>query len=351
MEVKYTNIAVFDIGGTWFRSGVYAANSDLTQLSKAPAYSYKNTPYDKVLELQLKLVDYLVEQVRSYQSKSINIQGASISMGAALNGHTGEILNSGPLWGPECEPFDLLGQLQKQMPEIDWLIINDVSAALLRHVNDTEYKKAKRTNLITVSSGIACRTYDQKDQYVPLNEDGIQGEIGHIPIHFSLFGEIITENCDCGGANHLNAFVSGRGITKILHRLSASETSPIKDSRLFNQLHDLKEADLNKAFFDLLNIGDPEAVKILDQVTFPLAEMIINTLTIDAEIEKIIMTGGVVHAAEGHYMKSLLTNLEKIGLYQNSNPITFFKKTVKLGVNDDNSGLIGAAIAFENRKK
>lgn len=349
--MKDTNMAVFDIGGTWFRSGVYAKDSGLTHLSKAPAYNYKNTPYDKVVELQLKLVDYLVEQVRSYQGENIDIQGASISMGAALNGHTGEVLNSGPLWGPECEPFDLLGQLQEKMPEIDWLVINDVSAALLRHVNDPEYENAKRVNLITVSSGIACRTYDQKGRYVPLNKDGIQGEIGHIPIHLSLFGEAITESCDCGGVNHLNAFVSGRGITKILHRLSTSETSSIKDSRLVNQLSGLEETDLNKTFFNMLNADDPEAVKVLDQVTFPIAEMIIYMLTIDAEIEKIIMTGGVVHAAEERYMKSLLANLEKIGLYQTSDPSTFFKETVKLGVNDDNSGLLGAAIAFENRKK
>jgi predicted NBD/HSP70 family sugar kinase len=347
--MKY-NTAVFDIGGTWFRSGVYSKISGLAYLSKAPAFNYKNTPYNKVIELQLKLVDYLVQQVQSFQNKDIGIHGASISMGAALNGRTGEILNSGPLWGPECEPFDLLGQLQKQMPEVDWLVINDVSAALLRHIKDPEYKGAKRVNLITISSGIACRTYDQKGRYVPLNEDGIQGEIGHIPIHFSLFGETITENCDCGGINHLNAFVSGRGIAKILRRLLASEKSPIKDSRLYSQLHELEEAGLNKAFFDMLNKGDPEAIKVLDQVTFPIAEMIINTLTIDAEIEKIIMTGGVVHASEEHYMKSLLTNLEKIGLYQNSDPTTFFKKTVKLGVNDDNSGLLGAAIAFEDRK-
>lgn len=347
--MKDTHMAVFDIGGTWFRSGVYAKGTGLTNQSKTPAYNYKNTPHDSVIQLQLKLVDYLTEQVRSFKNAKLDIKGASISMGAALNGHTGEILNSGPLWGPNCEPFDLLGHLQKRMPEVDWLVINDVSAALLRHVNDSEYRKAKRVNLITVSSGIACRTYDQKGRYIPLNTDGIQGEIGHIPIHFSLFGEPIAETCDCGGTNHLNAFVSGRGIARILLRLSTSESSFIKDSELFNRLQGLSEAELNNTFFDALNADDPDALKVLDEVTFPIAEMIISTLTIDAEVEKIIMTGGVVHAAERHYTESLLRNLEKIGLYQISSPATFFRKTVTVGVDDDNSGLLGAAIAYENR--
>lgn len=347
--MKDTHTVVFDIGGTWFRSGMYTAGTGLTNQSKTPAYNYKNTPHDSITQLQLKLVDYLTKQVRSFRSTRIDIKGASISMGAALDDRTGEILNSGPLWGPNCEPFDLLGYLRKRMPEVDWLIINDVSAALLRHVNDSEYRKARRVNLITVSSGIACRTYDQKGQYIPLNADGIQGEIGHIPIHFSLFGEFITETCDCGGANHLNAFVSGRGITKILLRLSAFGTSSIKDSELLNRLQGLSEMELNKTFFSMLNASNPDALKILDEVTFPIAEMIIRTLTIDAEVEKIIMTGGVVHAAEKHYIESLLRNLEKIGLYQVPSPATFFRKTVTLGVDDDNSGLLGAAIAYENR--
>lgn len=323
-------IAVFDIGGTWFRSGIYTKSEGLRLLSKQSAYNYKNTPYKNVSELQNKLVDYLTQQLQHFQSQNLNISAASISMGAALNGHTGEILNSGPLWGPDCERFDLLAVLQKRMPEIEWMVINDVSAALLRYAVRPQNAHLKRMSLITISSGIACRTYERERSHIPLNEAGIQGEIGHIPIRFTVLGKSLDETCDCGGANHLNAFSSGRGIEKVLHAIGDEENPP-------------------SHFFDAVKTNDDLALKVLDAVTFPIADMMIHMLTIDPEIEKIVMTGGVVHSIERQYIQSLLKNLEQIGLYQVPNQPAFFRKVIEVGVNDDNSGLLGAAIAYANR--
>jgi glucokinase len=293
-------------------------------------------------------VDFLVEKVKQFQHQDASLSAASISMGAALNDHTGEILNSGPLWGPDCQKFDLLGHLRKRKPDVNWVVVNDVSAALLRFANNPQYAQCRRINLITVSSGIACRTLDQSKSYIPVNKDGIQGEIGHIPIEFSLLNQPLTEICDCGGKNHLNAFSSGRGITKILHTfLSKSHPSSLFQKQLM-AVRD-NDHELTSTFFSLVKADDPTAIRILDAVTYPIAKMITHMLTIDAEIEKIIMTGGVVHAIEKHYMHSLLKNLGEIGLYQVSSPEAFFKKTLTLGINDDDSGLIGAAIAYDNK--
>lgn len=323
-------VAVFDIGGTWFRSGLHTKAKGLTLLSKQPAYNYKNTAHKNVLELQNKLVDYLVQQVEYFHNHNPNTFAASISMGAALNGHTGEILNSGPLWGPACEKFDLLAALRERLPDIEWMAINDVSAALLRHVDSPQNIHLKRINLITVSSGIACRTYERDRKCIPLNEVGIQGEIGHIPIKFTVFDKTLKEICDCGGANHLNAFSSGRGIENVVRDIG-SQDNP------------------HRHFSDAVKANDVFALEILDAVTFPIADMIIHMLTIDPEIEKIVMTGGVVHSIERQYIQSLLKNLEQIGLYQVPDQPTFFRKIIELGLNDDNSGLLGAAIAYENR--
>lgn len=315
-------IAVFDIGGTWFRSGVYSKSSGLALMSKVPAVNYKNTSYKQALELQLKLVDYLAGQIKYFREQHITVDAAVISMGAALNGHTGMILNSGPLWGPACKPFDLLKHLRPKMPDVDWMVINDVSAALLRHVDEPRFAQARRVSLITVSSGIACRTYDRSHRCIPLNKDGIQGEIGHIPINFSLGGQTIRKRCDCGKMNHLNAFSSGRGIANLRY---------------------------SGHFFEDVNAGKQAAIDLLNAVTYPLADMIIHMLTIDSEIEKIILTGGVVHSIEKAYIRSLTANLKKIGMYQVSDPSLFFKEIITLGVDDDRSGLLGAAIAYENR--
>lgn len=327
MQSQY--IMVFDIGGTWFRSAVYAPSGELQAVSKQPAYNYKNTAYQKVSELQNKLVAFLIAQVQYFHGQYLGTTIASISMGAALNGHTGEVLNSGPLWGPDCEKFDLLAALKSNMPTIEWFIINDVSAALLRYVDEKRNLGLKRLCLLTVSSGIACRTYDRDRNYFPLNTAGLQGEIGHIPIQFSISDNSLREICDCGGLNHLNAYCSGRGIENVLRDIHADYDSPMH-------------------FFENVRGGNQLALEILDALTYPIAQMLLYMLTIDAEIEKIIMTGGVIHSMETQYLKSVLKNLQAIGLYQMPSQSKFFKDILEIGNSDDNSGLLGAAKAYEH---
>lgn len=350
MTFDSKGLAVFDIGGTWFRSGVYSESGELGSLDKVPALNYKNTSYTNASELQFMLLNYLVERMDYFRSQGLTLNAASISMGAALNGHTGEILNSGPLWGPDCKEFDLLGNLQSKMPEVKWTIVNDVSAALLRHTRDEKYANKKRINLITVSSGIACRTYDSRTRNIPLNSAGIQGEIGHIPIQFSTFDQPSTLLCDCGGLNHLNAFCSGRGIQQVLNSIDADILKRYSNSLFAKTFLDKRSVPMNQIsqLFDAIKQKDEFALRILDTVTYPIAQMIVYILTIDAEIEKIIMTGGVVHSIEEQYMDSLMKNLETIGMYQTSRSTDFFREIIDVGVDDDNSGLIGAAIAHEN---
>jgi predicted NBD/HSP70 family sugar kinase len=327
--MKSQPLAVFDIGGTWFRSGIYVHTNEIKSLRKQSAYNYKNTSHKEATELQEKLAVYLNSRFQQLRKQMPQITAAVVSMGAAVNGHTGKILNSGPLWGPECKPFDLLSRLRREAPDIDWLIINDVSAALLRYTKSMRKVDYKRVCLVTVSTGIACRTYDKARDYIPLNRAGIQGEIGHIPIHLSLFNQPIDEICDCGGKNHLNAFCSGRGIENIIQR------------------SDIPYQDLDQ-FFAAVRTGEGSALGILHAITLPIAQMIVSILTIDPEIEKIIITGGVVHRIEQQYLESLLSSLNETGIYQIANHDTFFRNVVEIGSNDDNSGLLGAAFAYEN---
>lgn len=341
------SIAVFDIGGTWFRSGIYTPSEGLVHISKVRAYNYENTQYNNINDLQLKLVDYLVKRMRILQDRyAIELRAASIAIGAAVNGLTGQILNSGPLWGPQCEQFDLLGQLRSKASEIDWLVVNDVSAALLRHTTLAKYADCKRINLMTVSSGIACRTFDRRLGYIPLDTtNGLQGEVGHMPINFTFFEEVLHESCDCGGIDHLNAFSSGNGIGKLLCRIANS----FKDSLFLKALSSdrVEYRELYPLYLKAIKEKDALAVNILNATTYPLAQVVVQMLTIDPEIDKILMTGGVVHSIEQEYIESLLQNLYKMGMYQVTDPHNFFKKRIELGIGDDNSGLIGAAIAYE----
>ena len=345
-----TGIIVFDIGGTWFRNGVLTKAGNLECVTSQPALNYKNTPHSSITQLQEALVNYLVQETQRLQAKFLqeNLQLVGISMGAALNAHTGLILNSGPLWGPECTPFDLLSSLQKRKPTIKWIIVNDITAALLRHTSEQKCSDIPRMALVTVSTGIGCRIWDQCSKRVPIDRThGLQGEIGHIPITFTYNNHPIELSCDCGGLNHLNAFCSGRGIEQLLPLLATSWPRDFQSS-LLSELNS-KPAHLTFGdFAEAVRCEDKFAISLLGAVTFPLARVLIYLFTLDPEVEYLVLTGGVVRTLGTRYRKSLLSHLERIGLYQiTKQDPSFFQKRIHLSIEDDNSGLLGAAIAAQ----
>lgn len=343
------SIVTFDIGGTWFRSGIFTLSNQLMAVTRQPALNYKTHPNFSIEQLQERLANYIIDETYRLREQfpSENLCLASISMGAALNAHTGFIWNSGPLWGPNCVSFDLISTLNKKAPDIYWTMVNDVTAVLLRHV--LEYKKEglSRLAVVTVSSGIAFRTYDTRLQLIPVDANyGLQGEIGHIPINFEYQGHSFDLPCACGKLNHLNAFCSGQGIETVLVYLADRFDEDFKGSLLYNMVQGVTKQLKFNHFAEAVSCNDPFAVNILDAVTSPLARIFIHLFTIDPEIERVILTGGVVHTLQNRYLDSLLKQLSAIGLYQISsqNP-NFFRDRFQIELVDDNSGMIGAAIA------
>lgn len=334
------NIIVFDIGGTWFRGAVLSKDS-IRFKSKMAAINFKNHPEKTIEELHDELVQYFISETANLKKKA-DIKGkvtVGISMGAALNGFTGEILNSGPLWGIKSKPLDLLQELNLKQADINWTILNDVTAGLIRHTSSLEDNNLSRIMLITISTGIAARTYDKKTDEVPLTREyGVQGEIGHIPIHFSFRDNTIELFCDCGGKNHLNAFSSGRGIENVLKAISSLHPNEYSESLLSKGT---TQVPFEK-FISAIQKNDTFALEILDAVTYPLAQILINAFTIDASLDLVLLTGGVIHSLKEIYLESLLKNLIKIGFYQISDKDPdFFRKRIRI-VPDDDAGLIGA---------
>ena len=79
------HVIVFDIGGTWFRSGIATPGGQLLATDRRNAINYKNTPHVAINALQEALVDYLIEESSRLQAafpeKELRLVG--ISMGAA----------------------------------------------------------------------------------------------------------------------------------------------------------------------------------------------------------------------------------------------------------------------------
>ena len=345
-----STIAVFDLGGTWFRWGQYSPARGLLSSEREPAINYLSNPDLSSTELQHALANFILARTRQMQIIGRSeLRSASVSVGAPVNVNSRTVLGSGPLWGPTAGPFPLEEILSEEMPNLQWHVVNDVTALLAPYMDGPTLHR--KTLLITVSSGVASRLYDHQFGRIPYDGIfGVQGEIGHLTLTFELGGQVVNRRCECGGWNHLNAFSSGRGIAKTLMTLPTL-TGPF--SALFvDHPERWRRADdtyrLN-ALKGKLEEGNDLATSLLDAMVTPLSRMLATALSLDPEIDRIVMTGGVVHGLDKHYRDALQRTFVRDGLYQISEQDPYYlARRLVWECPDDFNGLRGAGLYVES---
>ncbi len=336
-------VAVFDIGGTYFRSAIWQEGR-IGAVTRRSAINYLNTTHDDPLELQEALANYLaVETDRLRTETKTSIGRAGISLGAPVHAQSGLVLQSGPLWGPKARPFDLKSALMRRCADVRWTIANDVTAGLVRYLKTCDPEQHARILFVTVSTGIGSRLYDFVRAGIPVDPiHGIQGEIGHLPVEAYFRGKRLCFNCDCGGARHLNAYASGRGILRLLRELSIRAPDALAASVMASVRDENDEAVLS-AFSRGVLSGDDLAMEVLDALTRPLATIFCTLLTHDPLVDSIVLSGGVVSALEPAYSASVDRQFRSHGLSQiTTHDASYLARRLRIAPSDDLSGLIGA---------
>lgn len=339
-------IAVFDLGGTWFRWGRYTLSLGLLEFQRAPAISYMSHPQLSAEELQWAMSDFVIQRAHDMRRAGPgDLRMASVSVGAVMNAFDETILGSGPLWGPTAKPFRLHSRLVQAMPELEWQVINDITALLAPYMEDgTAFRK---TLLLTISTGIGCRLYDHQTHRIPYDlRHGIQGEIGHLVVTFELDGKAVHRKCECGGSDHLNAFSSGRGIARTLQDLPRFESTY---STIFSEPSMLwAQADDDyrlSAFKTQLDCSNSAACMLLDACVTPVSRTLATALSVDPQIDRIVITGGVAQGLGAHYRRSLARTFERDGLYQiTERDPQYLTSRLQWEEPDDSGGLRGAGI-------
>jgi predicted NBD/HSP70 family sugar kinase len=313
-----SDVCVFDLGGTQFRTATLGIDNRLTKIERRPAINYLNTDLPPSC-LQEMCVDFLCDAA----SKRLPVNACSdvsISFGGAVDARTGIVLDAAPLWGPHGCPFDLLGALRAREPRIAWSMVNDVTAKALAYGHARRHLDLTRICVVVIGTGVALRIYDLRTHEIPVGrQHGLQGEIGHIVWPTKRKPGSI---CDCGEWNHLSAFASGRSI---LRRLGVPMIGP------------------NEKRF--LSSGGDEATAVLREAAAPIADALRWLLTIDPEVEEVILTGGVPNGLGEAYRQALISELANQGLYKVSDRFpNYFEEIITIGELGDDAGLIGAGL-------
>jgi 3-dehydroquinate synthetase/predicted NBD/HSP70 family sugar kinase len=341
-------VITFDLGGTSFRSAVLTREGALAQIQRIPSINYRSMPGRPAAEIVDEIALYIARTVKSFWSGPEFAKDRSkvaISMGAAMNAHSGMILGSGPILGDDATPFNLEDAIKRHLADVQVTIVNDVTASLLAHSLLPDFRRARRLALITVSSGIASRTLECSIPHVPVDPVlGTQGEVGHHRIAFSLCGHSLSLKCDCGGLDHLNAFASGNGIKNVIARTREILPEAFRRSRLYS--NGPTQVASMTALAEGLRSGDALCKDLLMAVTAPVAEAIKWHFMLDPEIDKLILTGGVCFHLTDYYRSAILENLGRLEFYPlTSGKESFWSERVVLGPCSDDAGMIGAAYA------
>ncbi|MBD2812552.1 ROK family protein [Xenorhabdus sp. Vera] len=287
---------IYDVGGTFLRSAKWVPHKGPVNVMKEASPSFLMYPSDDVINLKDKLLESIVRKLPIYH----NGLTASISLGAALNHHTGEVYGAAPLWGACQVNFKLLDELHSLRPDVLWMIMNDVTAMAIHLSIQPVCQNIRKVMLITVSSGIACRIFETLPFRVNFDISGLQGEIGHLPgggTPFSL-------NCDCGESDHIAAYASGRGIRNVYDHMYRRIYQ--KEPNYVNFENEFKLGLENNDYF---------CSNVLDTAMKPLADLITSALVIDPSIEMVALSGGVVDSLSNYIKNSLLSRILKSGPY------------------------------------
>ncbi|MFI1417027.1 ROK family protein [Streptomyces sp. NPDC020731] len=328
-------VAVFDLGGTWFRAGVLTGDGTVTGLRRAPATGSRTGP-GTAADLQRRIVDWLVrtaDEIRDARPEPVDT--CAVSLGAAMNHRTGEVFGAAPLFGPVRTSWRPADELAARRPDVRWTVINDVSALAYALLADDSLGRRGSAAAVTVSTGIAYRTVDLATGRVPVDRTyGLQGEIGHLPAQLAWEGRALTLPCDCGADDHVSSYSSGRGIEQLLHRLPADAWGGTEVAERTGVL---------AAFSGAVASGHPGALRVLDAVTEPLARVLLTQACLNPEVERTVLTGGVVDSLGDAYLASLLGHLDRLGLYGMSDrdPAYFAGRIVR-GRSDGLNALRGA---------
>lgn len=332
---------VIDIGGTNFRVGIFNKKQKIEYLKKFNTPNFINNKGISIKKLQKLLIEKITTVVEEYRKK-FNLSLVGLSFPGPIT-NSGIVRKAATVWGKNGQNYPLLKNLKAKMPEITWVVANDITAAVERYGQMDRYKDIDYLTVITISSGVGNKVYDIKNHSVILDKMSIGGELGHVQYDLSKNAPI----CECGCKGHIACFSSGRAAEKLAKEMAKQHTESFNKS-ILKRLAKKIGAITNEQIVKAAREKDKFTLSIVNKVTSPIAYSI-GYLSGAIGVNKFIMVGGFALNLGEIYLSSLRSNLKKIEFF-NRGPMEI-EGLVELGINDDCDCLIGIGLLAEKQIK
>ena len=251
MEERY--IVGVDIGGTWIRVGICAADLKEEKIKHKIARTGKESPYS----ISTSVCEILDQLLIENNIEKEYIIGIGLASAGPLDLDKGEIFNNANL-GFKIIP--LKKPIEKEFPGIPIYLINDCNAGVLG-VHYFEAEEHEKDNLvyITISTGIGGGVIC--NGRLLLGKDGNAAEIGH-----GIVAPKSKNQCNCGAYGCWEVFSSGTGVKK--RTLEAIKKREL-DSEVLLKIVDNDLSKITaKEVFQAAREGDVLSKKIVDECVF-----------------------------------------------------------------------------------
>jgi glucokinase len=307
---------VFDIGGTSTRAGFVAGGETVIQRRVRAAtpnhLGAPDSPFEELKDCLLALMTRLGGEVAGTEA----VDAVVVAFAGPVS-PAGDVLAAPTIWGTRMgAPYRMGEDLARIWPQARVHVLNDVSAAGYRYLRSNEDDLC----IVTVSSGIGSKVFCQGRPLV--GPHGVGGELGHLRVDPSDDAPL----CECGGRGHLGAVSSGRGILDAACRYAAEGGKSAA----------LTSSDLVAAF----HRREPWALEAIERGAAPLG-WALAAMHLGLGIERFILIGGFALAC-GEAYRLLVAQAARTRCWSGAGD---WDDWVELGVNDDASGMVGAAIA------
>jgi predicted NBD/HSP70 family sugar kinase len=306
-----TNL-VFDVGGTKTRAGLFdPARSTLIRSVCAATPNHLDHPDLPFEGLREQLVS-LLRRLGNELVGAGSVRRVDIAFAGPVDG-AGAVLSAPTVWGTrQASPYALGKDVGRLWPASSVTVMNDLTAAGYRYLE----AGGEDFCIATVSSGIGNKVFIGGRPM--LGPDGLGGELGHLRVDESPGAPV----CECGGRGHLGAVSSGRAV--------------LEDARRHSPVKTLTSHELVAAF----RRGESWAVRSIEHGAAALG-WALAAMHLGVGIARFILIGGFALALGEAYRR----RVAEAAAERCWKACGEWASMVELGVDDDDSGLIGAGIA------
>ncbi|MFI9644286.1 ROK family protein [Micromonospora sp. NPDC051925] len=293
-----------DMGGTTTRIGVFANGRRL------PGAVRIATPKPaRGGSIRTEHLDQIADAVARVRFEAPG-QGheVGLAVGATVDA-AGRIRNASMLWHEPSEGFDLAAAMAARLPWASITVANDIAAAAWR------YRSLGRFGLVTVSTGVAVKVFDDAlpfDRKLLLDDDGLGGEVGHVRVDPPTeLVEAGTPWCECGNTSDLCSYVSGPATMRLVALLAAAQPQRWRDSKLSALAAGVPERLTSRELALVAGAGDEFTAEVLRVSTRPLAAQLLHMSAL-LGLRRFVVMGGFANGVGAPWYAALRANLDEL---------------------------------------